>query len=75
MVRAIDVADFFVIAAQEDHADGMTNMKVNKLLYFAQAASLRKSGKPLFDDPIEAWQLGRLSPMPTRPAPLALVVS
>ncbi|PWG59426.1 Panacea domain-containing protein [Bifidobacterium catulorum] len=57
----MDVADFFIATANEgnpDEDDGMTNMKLNKLLFFAQAASLQRFGKPLFDRDIEAWQYG-----------------
>lgn len=41
MTTAMQVADFFIQAAKEDRrSSGMTNMKVLKLVYFAQAASL-----------------------------------
>ena len=61
MVDVMDVADFFIATANEGNAeedDGMTNMKLNKLLFFAQAASLQRFGKPLFDAPLEAWKYG-----------------
>jgi uncharacterized phage-associated protein len=61
MVDAVDVADFFIdLANAGDPAedDGITNMKLNKLLFFAQAAYLQKYGRPLFADPIQAWQYG-----------------
>ena len=57
----MDVADFFIATANEgnpEEDDGMTNMKLNKLLFFAQAASLQRFGKPLFDAPLEAWKYG-----------------
>lgn len=57
----MDVADFFISTANAgdpEEDDGMTNMKLNKLLFFAQAASLQRFGKPLFDAPLEAWQYG-----------------
>ena len=57
----MDVADFFIATANEgnpEEDDGMTNMKLNKLMFFAQAASLQRFGKPLFDTPIEAWEYG-----------------
>lgn len=58
---AMDVADFFIATANEgnpEEDDGMTNMKLNKLMFFAQAASMQRFGKPLFDTPIEAWDYG-----------------
>lgn len=61
MLNVMDVADFFIATANEsdpEEDDGMTNMKLNKLLFFAQAASLQRFGKPLFDAPLEAWKYG-----------------
>lgn len=58
---SMDVADFFIATANEgdpEEDDGMTNMKLNKLMFFAQAASLQRFGRPLFDAPIEAWDYG-----------------
>lgn len=57
----MDVADFFIATANEgdpEEDDGMTNMKLNKLLFFAQAASIQRFGRPLFDAPLEAWKYG-----------------
>lgn len=34
------------------------NMKLQKLLFFAQGWSLAWRGEPLFDESIEAWELG-----------------
>lgn len=42
--------------------DDLTNMKLNKLLYFAQGYYMRKYGKPLFPDKIEAWEHGPVIP-------------
>ena len=57
MVRAIDVANFF-IDRMKDTDDPMTNARLNKFLYFAQGHSLARLGTPLFDDDIEAWRYG-----------------
>lgn len=38
--------------------DEITPLKLQKLLYFAQAASLAVNKKPLFEDEIQAWHLG-----------------
>lgn len=62
MCKAIDVANFFVDMANNDPDDCMTNLRVNKLLYFAQAWSLVRRGKQLFDDHIQAWQYGPVVP-------------
>lgn len=40
----------------------MTNLKLQKLLYFIQASSLIYLGEPAFVDKIEAWQYGPVVP-------------
>jgi uncharacterized phage-associated protein len=40
----------------------MTAMKLEKLVYYCQAWSLVWDEKPLFDDPIQAWVNGPVSP-------------
>ena len=58
-MRALDIANAFIVS----HADDgfITNMKLNKLVYFAYATALR-DGVTLFDDEIEAWQYGAVIP-------------
>lgn len=53
MVRARDVAAYLI---SEKCPTG--RVQVQKLLYYAQGWSLAWTGKPLFDDPIEAWEKG-----------------
>ena len=36
----------------------LTNLKLQKMLFFAQSEYLKKYKQPLFDEPIEAWQYG-----------------
>ena len=45
-----------------DSKYGMTNLKLQKLLYFIQAYSLIKRGRPCFNDEIEAWDFGPVVP-------------
>lgn len=55
---AKEVANYFIgLASQEDEND-LTNLKLQKLLYFAQGVYLAETKKPLFGEPIEAWNLG-----------------
>ena len=61
MIKALDAANFFVDLARSKQAD-MTNLRVNKLLYFAQGWSLARTGSPLFADEIEARDLGPVVP-------------
>ena len=62
MANVQDVAKFFIglasDQAKQDHGDLMTNLRLQKLLYFAQGWHLARYGRPLFDDDIEAWRLG-----------------
>jgi len=54
MYDAIEVANYMI---EHEHSKGraISNLKLQKLLYFAQAWSIMKKGKPLFRDRIEAW--------------------
>ncbi len=60
MMSAKDVANFFIATTKAPQK--MSNMKVNKLLYYAQAWSLVRLGRPLFNEPIEAWKHGPVIP-------------
>ncbi len=62
MLQAIDVANFFVDVANNDEEEYMTNLRVNKLTYFAQAYSLIRLGRPLFEEDIKAWRFGPVIP-------------
>lgn len=52
----------YMLYIMSDAFDDLTNMKINKLLYFAQGHYLSKYGKALFDDKIEAWDHGPVVP-------------
>lgn len=43
---------------QDDGIDPMTQMKLHKLLYYAQGVSLAVNGGPLFEDDLLAWEHG-----------------
>jgi len=57
-LSALNVAAFFVELATESDENDLTNLKLQKLLYFAQGEHLSQFGKPLFHDDVEAWRLG-----------------
>jgi uncharacterized phage-associated protein len=65
---AENVAKYLVYLASRDlvgdnnEREGVTNLKLQKVLYFAQAYFLAKLGRPLFDDRIEAWKYGPVIP-------------
>lgn len=53
------VASFFIKKASELNADNdLTNLKLQKILFYAQAEYHRKNGKLLFGEKIKAWKLG-----------------
>lgn len=55
-VDCLDLAKLFLIQANHDGISGtMTNMKLNKLLYYAQCLHLGLYDEPLFDEEIQAW--------------------
>lgn len=60
-MESVDVANM-IISRYADR-DELTNLKLNKLVYFAQAVSLRTHGTPLFDDEIQAWAYGPVEPL------------
>ncbi|MBU0578840.1 DUF4065 domain-containing protein [Patescibacteria group bacterium] len=57
-IPALNVANYFIQASSQDDEPDLTNLKLQKLLYFAQGQYLAKFNKPLFEDDIEAWEYG-----------------
>jgi uncharacterized phage-associated protein len=57
-----DVANYFLSLVDEDIGDSITNLKLQKLLYYAQGFSLVLFNKPLFKENIEAWAHGPVVP-------------
>lgn len=56
-----EVVDYFIVKSKETSRP-LTNKKLQKLIYYAQAWNLAFTGKKLFDDPIEAWIHGPVVP-------------
>ncbi|MFK7867053.1 MAG: Panacea domain-containing protein [Alphaproteobacteria bacterium] len=56
--KADCVADYFLAAMIGQSGDYMSNLKLQKLCYFAQGWHLAYLDKPLFDDEIQAWAHG-----------------
>lgn len=46
----------------DDNRADISNLKLQKLLYYCQAYSLALTGEPLFDEDIEAWAWGPVIP-------------
>ncbi len=62
MLTCFDVADYFLSKTDEEAGDVISNLKLQKLVYYAQGFTLAVTGKPLFNEPIEAWQHGPVVP-------------
>ncbi len=66
-ISAENVARWFICRADKEFVDesmpeGITNLKLQKLLYFAQAVFLSVKKDKLFEDEIEAWPYGPVVP-------------
>lgn len=55
---AKQIANYFINLASKVDENDLTNLKLQKLLYFAQGKYLAKKDRPLFKEPVEAWKLG-----------------
>ena len=56
-LKAQDVGQYFLYLASQEK-EPITNKKLQKLVYYAQAWSLVLNNKKLFSEPIEAWVHG-----------------
>ncbi len=64
--KALDIAKKLIRMADWDTANGgdnMTNLRLQKLLYYEQGYHLAKFGTPLFEEQIEAWIYGPVVPV------------
>lgn len=61
MIQIDRVADY-LIAALHESGEEISNLKLQKLLYFAQGLYLAQAGEPLFDEDIQSWKNGPVSP-------------
>ncbi|WP_204106367.1 MULTISPECIES: type II toxin-antitoxin system antitoxin SocA domain-containing protein [Spirulina sp. CCY15215] len=60
-LTCFDVADYFIWLANET-GSFLSNLKLQKLVYYAQSWHLALHEKPLFDDDFEAWIHGPVIP-------------
>ena len=61
-MTAHEVARYFVSLVDEEAGDSITNLKLQKLLYYAQGVNLALNDVCLFPDQIEAWTHGPVVP-------------
>lgn len=57
MLSCYDVANYFIWLANEAKED-ISNLKLQKLVYYSQGLYLALYKKPLFPEVIQAWELG-----------------
>jgi uncharacterized phage-associated protein len=62
MLTCQDVANYFLAQVDEDAGDLISNLKLQKLVYYAQGFHLAMYDEPLFPEPIEAWNHGPVVP-------------
>ena len=62
MLSALDVANYFLASSQEEAGDLISNLKLQKLVYYAQGFHLAVFDEPLFNESIEAWTHGPVVP-------------
>ena len=58
---ALEVAKY-VINHEHNEDRPITNLRLQKLLYFVQAKVLVETGEPCFEDEMEAWDYGPVVP-------------
>jgi uncharacterized phage-associated protein len=58
---ASQIANFFLAITDPDEND-MSNLKIQKLCYYAQGLCSAMRGRPLFSETIEAWDHGPVVP-------------
>ena len=63
ILNVTDVAHYFLAKQDEtETAERITNLKMQKLCYYAQGFALVKLRRPLFSEDIEHWQHGPVVP-------------
>lgn len=62
MLSCFDVARYFLALVDEEAGDSLSNLKLQKLVYYAQGYHLALYDAPLFHERIEAWKHGPVVP-------------
>ena len=61
MEKITDVAQFFFDEYHKMSGEVIDEMKLHKLLYFAQRESIAITGQPMFNEMFEGWKYGPVS--------------
>lgn len=62
MPTCFDVAAYFLTKQDEDAGDSISNLKLQKLVYYAQGFHLAMYRQPLFEERLIAWTHGPVVP-------------
>jgi uncharacterized phage-associated protein len=57
-----DIARYFLAQIDEEAGDLISNMKLQKLVYYAQGVNIALHNRPLFPESLEAWTYGPVVP-------------
>lgn len=58
MYTSDNIADWFLASVDREAGDSITHLKLQKLVYYAQAWSLTLNSTALFEEDFEAWAHG-----------------
>ena len=61
--NANQIAEYFLAKTNEEVGDQISNLKLQKLCYYAQGLALAARKSPFFDNRIEAWAHGPVVPL------------
>lgn len=62
MLTCFDVANYLLAQQSEEAGDLISNLKLQKLVYYAQGCHLGIFDVPLFPEPLKAWVHGPVVP-------------
>lgn len=62
VLSCFDVANYFLVLVDREAGDSITQLKLQKLIYFAQGIYLALFDKVLFEEEIKAWKNGPVVP-------------
>lgn len=58
MLKARQIADYFLKKTEPEFGDTISNLKLQKLIYYAQGFHLALYGERLFEEDLVAWEHG-----------------
>ena len=60
--NSLDIANKIILRTDNERGDAITNLKLQKLLYYVQGFNLAIFEEKLFEENISAWQYGPVVP-------------